>query len=200
MNNRLTQIAVTSVLAAVLSTAANATHTPPGSTIVNYSGSIPFDSNVNGSINSGGQDGYDFYCIGVTAGQTVSLNASSTNGLFPNLILLSSLAAAGAAYSTIAGSTVADVDNSSSPNVNLAFTPLTAGNYTVVVSTFTGQSGTYSLSGGGFTPINAACPASVIPSPVVANVAVPATDSMTLGALVIALAALGMLLVRRRRG
>ncbi len=191
--------AITLTLALVASSAAFASHVPPGPTVVNYLGTLPIDANATGSINSSGQDGYDFYCIGLTAGRTVTLGASSANGLFPNLILLSSIAAPGATYSTISASNVSEADNSSAASVNLAFTPTISGNYTVVVSTFTGQSGTYQLGGSGFTPINGVCPAAVIPLPAAANVPVPASDPLTLGAMALLLAAIGAFVARKVR-
>jgi hypothetical protein len=199
MSYQFRRRAIAGAVAAVVATIALASHVPPPNTVVTYSGTLPFDTNVNGAINSSGQDGYDFYCVNLTAGQQLNVSANSTNGLFPNLILLRSVAAPGAAYSTISATQVAEVDNPSAQNVNLAFTPTSSGIYTIVISTFTGQSGTYALSGSGFAPLPGGCPAGVTPPPVAANIPVPATDVLTLSGMALALAGIGAFLSRRQR-
>lgn len=199
MNYQLRRRAIAGAVAAAVATIALASHIPPGNTIVDYLGTLPFDRNVNGAINSSGQNGYDFYCVNLTAGQLFNLSANSADGLFPNLILLSSVAASSAAYSTISSTQVAEVDNPSAQNVNLSFTPASSGIYTIVISTFTGQSGTYSMGGSGFAPLPGGCPAGVTPPPVVANIPVPATDLLTLSGMALALAGIGAIVSRRQR-
>jgi hypothetical protein len=192
--------AVAGVLAVVASAALLASHIPPSNTVVVYSGTLQRDGSQTDAINSSGQDGYNFYCINVTTGQPLSLVATSTNSLVPNLTLISTVAGASAPYSSISSNTVSSTSNSSAASITLAFTPTTTGTYTVVVSTWNDQSGTYTIGGTGFDPSPGACAGPVTPPPVAApNVPVPATGLLTLGGMALALAGVGAFVNRRSR-
>jgi hypothetical protein len=198
MGHHVHQRVLAGIVAAVSSAAVFATHAPPGSAVVVYSGTLQDEVSVTDAINSAGQDGYNYYCFNATSGRQLSFVASSTNGLVPNLILLSSVAGTGATYSTIASNTVSETSNSSSNRANLVFTPTTTGTYTLVVSTFLSQSGTFSVGGSGLAAAPGACAGPVTP-PVAANVPVPATDLLTLGGMALALAGIGAFVSRRQR-
>jgi hypothetical protein len=204
MSFQLRQRVVAGALAAAFAAAAFASHIPPSATTVAYSGTLQRDGSVTDAINSAGQDGYNFYCISATSGSAVSLVATSTNGLRPNLILLSTTASAGAAYSTIAPNTLSTTSNSSAASVTLNFTPTTTGTYTVVVSTWNDESGSYTIGGAGFDASPGACAGPVTPPPpppppVAANISVPATDMLTLSGMALVLAGVGAFVNRKSR-
>lgn len=178
---------------------ANASHIPPGSTPLNYLGTFNSGATVSGQLNQNGQDGYDWYCVAVTSGTAVQFTATSPAGqLLPNIGLLSTVGVFGAPYSTINATFLADAANSSASTDTLNFTPASTGNYTVYVSTWTGQIGTYSLTGTGFSAVPGGCgaPPVVIPPPTV-GVATASNEALAALSLILAIAGLGFV---RHRG
>lgn len=119
---------------------------------VYYNGQLVDGSSSSGTLNTAADSltnpGYDFWVVDVTAGVPVSITAvrGSTGNLLPNLVVFPTTTSDGSPVSNL-GTRVpgTSTSNSSSLQVTVGFTPNFTGLGTVVVSTWTGQSGSYEL-------------------------------------------------------
>lgn len=128
-----------------------ATHIPGPSAKVEYDAPLAPDKGVTGTIGwSEPIDGYDWFCLDVTAGQKVTLTAKRTSGdLKLNLGIFSGISDDGTQTGL---KQVADTNNSTDPDVVLTYTPDFTGPATVWVSTFLDEKqGNYTLTMSGGT-------------------------------------------------
>jgi hypothetical protein len=149
-------------LTALVSCVTLASHTPPSTEVIVYDAALANAQVYNGAISYTAQpnNGYDWFCVTGIAGTEISATMTRTSGdLLPNLGFYSGTVASGTTVSAaISLVDEGDSSNSSSNTVNLAFTPSANGLVTVRTSTWTGESGGYTLSvtGVGAAPLSCA--------------------------------------------
>ena len=141
-----------------------------GGVPVDYVGSLNPSAPVSATLT----DGYDWFCFAGTPSTTATVTVTRTLGtLLPNLQLWAGVVANGTPlpYTGLVNDSATNTSNSSSSTVTGVYTlPASAsGNYSVVVSTWTGQTGSYSiaLTGGTATSCSravVAAPAAPVPS------------------------------------
>ena len=152
------------------SVAAQATH-GNGGLPVSYNGSLNPAAVQNGSLTGE----YDWYCFAGTAGTEASVTVTRTTGdLLPNLELWAGTVADGTPFpyegltNQSATNTSNDIQSAITVNYTLPSSP--NGNYSVVVSTWLGETGTYSiaLTGGQATTCGASASV-VVPVPTLSH-------------------------------
>jgi IPTL-CTERM motif len=147
---------------------ASATH-GNGGVAVDYVGSL----NPSAAVAATLTNGYDWYCFAGTAGTAASVTVTRTSGtLLPNLELWAGVVANGtpSPYAGLVNNIGTNTSNSSAASVTSNYTlPASAsGKYSVVVSTWTGEVGSYSIALTGGTATSCAVAAvEVVPTPVV---------------------------------
>lgn len=154
----------------ILAGNAAATH-GNGGIAVDYNGSL----NPSAAVTATLTNGYDWYCFAGTPSTTATVTVTRTLGtLVPNLQLWAGVVANGTPfpYAGLVNDSATNTSNSSSSSVTVTYTlPVSAsGTYSVVVSTWSGQTGDYSvaLTGGTATTCGVAPvvipPAAPVPS------------------------------------
>lgn len=165
---------------------AHATHGNGGRAVI-YDGSLDPSAARTALLT----DGYDWYCFAGTPGAAASITVARTSGaLLPNLELWSGVVANGTPfpYTGLTEYTAARTSNNtlSSISVNAVLPASASGKYSVVVSTWLGETGGYSIALTGGTATVCSAEAVVVPT-----VAVPAVSSGWVLALLAALLAVG---------
>jgi len=154
----------------ILAGNASATH-GNGAVAVDYVGSL----NPSAAVAATLTNGYDWYCFAGTSGTPATVTVTRTSGsLLPNLELWAGVVANGTPfpYAGMVNNFATNTSNSSSSSVTVNYTlPASASSkYSVVVSTWTGETGNYSvaLTGGTLTTCGVAqvaiAPATPVPS------------------------------------
>ncbi|HEX9985995.1 MAG TPA: hypothetical protein VGF69_22225 [Thermoanaerobaculia bacterium] len=143
---RFRSFAVLCVALMMVASVGMASHVPPASEVIVYDGSLAPGTPATGSIGfADPEDGYDWYCLDVTAGTAVTLTVTRTSGdIVPNLGVMTGLAEAGG---TASMTLVDHTENDAEDETTLTFTPETSGTVTIWISTFLDEDGgEYSIS------------------------------------------------------
>jgi len=154
MNNLKRALLALSV--AIFPVVAYATHVPGGSEPVQYDGALTPGGSVTGAIGwTDPKDGYDWFCMNVKKGVSVSLSAKRTSGNIKlNIGVLQGVTAK--ANDPESSLTLVDhTSNSTTPDVVFSFKPTFDGPATVWVSTWLGEDGgnyTLTMTGGDLPP------------------------------------------------
>lgn len=141
---------------AIFPIVAFATHVPSGSEPVQYDAALRPGVAATGAIGwTDPKDGYDWFCMTVKKGVSISLSAKRTSGNIKlNIGVLKGVTAkANDPVSSLTA--VGDTSNSTTPDVVFTFTPAFDGPATVWVSTWLGEDGgnyTLTMTGGDLPP------------------------------------------------
>jgi len=175
-----------------LCTIASATDNPGPSDPVEYDGSaIP--SPVTGAIGfTSPNDGYDWYCASVTAGQQVDVTLTRDSGdILLNGGAYPEILPAGSTVADFTTATVADTGNSTQPDVSYSFVPAANGVVTFWVATWTGE------AGGDYTMTVTGAGAATCGLPAAPSFAVPSMSAWSLTLLALVLGMAGFFGIRR---
>jgi hypothetical protein len=183
-----------------IATSAFANHVPGSAEVINYDSPLANGQTATGFISNtvAPRDGYDWYCVTGTAGTQISATATRTSGdLLPNIGYLSGVTTSGTSIAASGLASQGTSNNSGNANVTFTFTPTTSGPVTIYVSTWTAESGDYTLTVNGVSATAPTCaPAQPLAS---APTNVPTLGLIPLMGLAFGVAGFGVVLQRRTR-